>query len=48
MCGDAAQQLVDIITGRDIHAARRLIDNQCLRRSFQAFGNEDFLLVATG
>ena len=44
LCGDAAQQLVDIITGRDIHAARRLIDNQYLRRSFQAFGNEDFLL----
>ena len=43
--GNTAEQLIDVITRRDVHTARRLIHDQHLRRGFKAFGDQDFLLI---
>lgn len=43
--GNTAEQLIDVVTRRDVHTTRWLIHNQHLRRGFKAFGDQDFLLI---
>ncbi len=44
--GEAAQELIDLLLGGDVDAARRVVEQDDARLGHQPFGDDDLLLVA--
>ena len=46
--GELAQELVHLLLGADVDAARRIVEEDDARAAHQPFGDDDLLLVAAG